>query len=140
MGRLRVIRPEDRVSEAASGAMVREGAISAGQVGAEHLWFGYVELPVDEISAMHHHGISESGIYIISGAARFFAGDDLADVQDARAGDFVWVPPHVPHVEMNASRLEPVRMAVARSTQDAIVVNLPLPEGWVPQPVEPQDR
>ena len=132
MNELRVIGPDDRIAEAASGAMRREGAITNRRVGAEGIWFGYVELPLREASAMHHHGESESGIYIISGVARFYTGDDLSRVHDAREGDFIWVPPHLPHVEMNASRTEPVRMAVVRSTQEAIVVNLPVPRGWEP--------
>ena len=138
MRELKVIGPGNRVAEAASGAMRREGAISNRLVGAEGVWFGYVELPVCAASAMHHHGESESGIYIISGAARFYAGNDLSEVHEAREGDFVWVPPHLPHVEMNASKNEPVRMAVVRSTQEAIVVNLPFPDGWEPPELSPR--
>ncbi len=129
---LRVIRPSDRVPDAASGAMRREAAISRGSVGARKLWFGYVELGPGRVSAVHHHGESESGIFLISGLARFCAGPDLEEVHDAGPGDFVWVPPNVVHVEMNRSATEPVRMAVVRSTQEAIVVNLPTPASWTP--------
>ena len=132
-GGLRVIRPAARTRDTASGAMAREAAVSAGLVGAERLWFGYVELAPGAASAVHHHGESESAIYVISGRARFFAGPDLADAHDAEAGDFVWVPPHHVHVETNRSDTEPVRMAVCRSTQEAIVVNLATPEGWSPR-------
>ena len=89
-----------------------------------------VELAPGAVSAVHHHGESESAIYVISGSARFWSGADLSRSHDADAGDFVWVPPHEVHVEANRSDTEPVRMAVARSTQKAIVVNLPNPEGW----------
>lgn len=125
---LRVIQPDHRVSDTASGAMWREAAIAAGTTGSEVLWMGYVELAPGMRSAHHHHGESESAIYIISGRARFLTGERLEQVHDAEAGDFVWVPPHLCHVEMNLSGDEPVRMVVARSTQDAIVVNLPDPE------------
>ncbi len=130
MAEIRVIRPADRAGDVASGAMVREAAISRGLVGAERIWVGYVELGPGLISAAHHHGEAESGIYVISGEARFFTGERLEGVRDARAGDFVWVPPHVVHVEMNTSDREPVRMVVARSTQETLVFNVPAPEGW----------
>src|SRR3954463_15953219 len=120
MGPLRVIRAGDRCAETASGAMVRESAIAQSTVGAEKIWLGYVELGPGLISAVHHHGEAESGIYIISGNAKFFAGDQLEVAHEAHAGDFVWVPPHLVHVEMNVSATEPVRMVVARSSQAAL--------------------
>lgn len=131
-GSLRVVHSSDRCPEAASGAMKREGGIAQENVGAEKIWLGYVELGPGLVSAVHHHGEAESGIYIISGHARFCSGDGLDEPQDARAGDFVWVPPHLVHVEMNMSDTEPVRMVVARSTQAALTFNLPTPEGWQP--------
>src|ERR671927_1178134 len=94
-GGLRVVRPDARCAELCSGAMLREGGIAQETVGAQKIWLGYVELGPGLISAVHHHGEAESGIYIISGHARFYAGDALDQAQDANAGDFVWVPPHV---------------------------------------------
>lgn len=130
---LKVIRPADRVAEVASGAMVREGAIAERVVGAQKIWLGYAELPGGMVSSVHHHGEAESGIYIISGRARFYGGPDLADVQEAEAGDFIWVPPQLIHVEQNAREGEPVQMIVARSTQETLVFNLPTPDGWNPK-------
>ena len=124
---LRVVAPADRVPDTHSGAMIRQAAISARTTGSEILWMGHVELAPGMRSAHHHHGESESAIYIISGRARFLVGEHLEHSHDAHAGDFVWVPPHVRHVEMNLSDDEPVVMVVARSTQEAIVVNLPDP-------------
>jgi uncharacterized RmlC-like cupin family protein len=129
---LRVIRAAERAPDVASGPMRREAAISDALTGARKLWLGYVELPPGLVSAVHHHGGAESGIYVIAGQARFFAGERLAEVLDAGPGDFVWVPPHAVHVEMNRSASEPARMVVARSTQEALVFNLPTPEGWTP--------
>jgi uncharacterized RmlC-like cupin family protein len=130
---LRVIRPNDRVEELASGSMLRQSGIAQTTVGAEKIWLGYVELPPACTSAVHHHGEAESGIYIISGDARFYTGPELDQRHEAHTGDFVWVPPNVVHVEMNASQTEPVRMVVARSTQAALTFNLPTPEGWQPR-------
>jgi uncharacterized RmlC-like cupin family protein len=131
-GTLRVIRSAERCPDQASGAMLREAAIAQNTVGAQKIWLGYVELGPGLISAVHHHGEAESGIYIISGHARFYFGDQLDGTQEAHAGDFVWVPPNLVHVEMNASQTEPVRMVVARSTQASLTFNLPTPQGWQP--------
>lgn len=123
---LKVVRAQDRKADMASGAMVREAAISRGIVGAERIWVGYVELPPGMSSAPHHHGECESAIYIIAGQARFRSGDGYETIDIANPGDFVWVPPNVPHIEENASATQPVRMVVARSTQETLVVNLPV--------------
>ena len=132
-GGLRVIGAAERCPDQASGAMLREAAIAQNTVGAQKIWLGYVELGPGLISAVHHHGEAESGIYIISGQARFYSGERLEKVTPAQAGDFVWVPPHLVHVEQNVSPTEPVRMAVARSTQANLTFNLPTPEGWAPE-------
>ena len=75
---------------------------------------------------------AESAIYVISGRAQFLCGDALDDELDAGPGDFVWVPPDVVHVELNASDDEPVRMVVSRSTQETLVFNVDPPPGWTP--------
>jgi len=130
---LRVIRPGDRKPDVASGAMVREAAIAQTVVGAQKIWVGYAELPPSMISSVHHHGEAESAIYILSGRARFYSGTQLDTEEEAEAGDFIWVPPQLIHVEMNAREDEAVRMVVARSTQETLVFNLPTPEGWSPR-------
>ena len=131
-GQLRVIKAADRVPDLASGPMLREAAVAQATVGAQKIWLGYVELAPACTSAVHHHGEAESGIYIISGHARFYSGEALDRPHEAHAGDFVWVPPHLVHVEMNVSQSEPVRMVVARSTQASLTFNLPTPDGWRP--------
>ncbi|HET9849529.1 MAG TPA: cupin domain-containing protein [Candidatus Dormibacteraeota bacterium] len=123
-GRLRIVRAPERLPDVASGAMVREAAISRTLVGAERIWVGYVELPPGMSSAPHHHGECESAIYIISGVANFRTGEEYTTVEAAHPGDFVWVPPEVAHIEENASASEPVRMVVVRSTQETLVFNL----------------
>jgi len=126
-GDLRVIKPADRALDQASGGMRREAAVSRAMVGAERIWLGYVELEPGDISAAHHHGEAESAIYMISGHARFVTE---AGTHDAEAGDVVWVPPHVVHVEANRGFGEAVRMIVARSTQQTLVFNVDMPQGW----------
>lgn len=127
---LRVIKPKDRMKDIASGKMLREAACSTELTGSEKLWAGTSELGPGATSAVHHHGEAESVIYMVSGHARFYFGDELDGVQDARPGDFVWVPPHAMHVEQNLSSERPVRMVVVRSTQEALVFNVARPKGW----------
>ncbi len=129
---VRVIRAGDRLPDLASGDMIRQAAISRGTVGAQKIWVGWVELGPGLVSAVHHHGEAESGIFIVSGRARFYSGPELDQMFEAREGEFVWVPPHLIHVEQNISTAEPVRMVVARSTQETLVFNVPSPSGWTP--------
>ena len=55
-------------------------------------------------------------------------GDRLQFVAEAGPGDFIFVPPYVPHQEINASSDEPLSCVVVRSGQEPVVVNLDLPE------------
>lgn len=112
---------------AQSSGMQRSAAISGAQVGAGELWMGRTVMAPGGQSADHHHGESETGIYIVSGTPAFAFRDpgsgEIVRLQ-TQPGDFVWVPPHVPHREENPAGTEAV-LVVARSTQEAIVVNLP---------------
>ena len=121
MSGVRVMRPADRAPDVGSGAMAREAAVSRATCGAEKIWVGHVVLPPGMSSGKHHHGEAESAIYVISGHARFLTGPDGEEVLDAGPGDFVWVPPHVHHTEVNLSATEPVEMVVSRSTQETLV-------------------
>lgn len=129
---VRVIRAGDRLPDVCSGDMIREAAISRSSVGAEKLWVGWVELGPGLVSAVHHHGEAESGIFIVSGRARFYTGAELEDSFEAREGEFIWVAPNVIHVEQNVDMNQPVRMVVARSTQETLVFNVATPSGWTP--------
>lgn len=128
---LRAVRGADLTSATAQTAgMRRYEAISGRTVGARGLWVGRVLAPAGEVSAPHHHGESESAIYIAAGRASFLFGPDLRQRLDVEAGDFVFVPPWTVHVEANLAG-EDATLIVARSTQEAIVVNVPglaLPE------------
>lgn len=128
LGELRVTRADCGSSATPQTAgMIRRAGVSSDTTGAERLWLGRVTVPPGVTSGAHHHGDSESGIYIISGRARFTWGERQQHVVEVGPGDFVFVPPFLPHVESNLSQDEPVEMVVARSTQEAIVVNLPDP-------------
>tara|TARA_Y100000588_G_C13568664_1_gene633611 strand:+ start:23 stop:244 length:222 start_codon:yes stop_codon:yes gene_type:complete len=62
-------------------------------------------------------------------------GDDLEYVAEADAGDFIYVPPFVPHQEINANPAEPLECVLVRSGQDPIVVNLDIAPAEPPEEV-----
>ena len=72
----------------------------------------------------HHHGGLESVIYVVRGAARMRWGERLEFVAEAHAGDFIFVPPYVPHQEINALRDAPLECVLVRSDNESVVVNL----------------
>jgi uncharacterized RmlC-like cupin family protein len=111
--------------------MTRAEAISHAKVGANKLWAGTVIVHPNAKTGPHHHGDLETVIYVVRGRARFRWGDRLEFVDEAGPGDFVFVPPYLPHQELNARADEPVEAVVVRSGQEPIVVNLdiPTPEG-----------
>jgi uncharacterized RmlC-like cupin family protein len=107
--------------------MAREAAITHARTGASKLWAGKVVVEPAVRSGAHHHGELETVIFIVRGHARFRWGDRLEYVADAGPGDFVYVPPFVPHQEMNARSDQSVEGVVVRSGQEPIVVNLDIP-------------
>ncbi len=104
--------------------MQRAAAISNARVGAEKLWAGTVVIEPNAKTGAHHHGHVESVIYIVKGKARMRWGDKLEYVAEAGPGDFIYVPPYVPHQEINALPGEPLDCVLVRSGQIPVVVNL----------------
>lgn len=118
--------------------MTRAAAITHAKTGASKLWAGTVVVQPNVKTGAHHHGELESVLYVIRGRARMRWGNHLEFVDEAGPGDFIYVPPYVPHQEMNASSSEPVEVVVVRSGQEPIVVNLDIPSpdqsGDAPKP------
>ena len=106
--------------------MSRAAAIDAARAGAEKLWAGTVVIEPDAKTGAHHHGALESVIYVVSGRARMRWGERLEFVAEAGPGDFIYVPPYVPHQEINAESAAPLSCVVVRSGQEPVVVNLDL--------------
>jgi uncharacterized RmlC-like cupin family protein len=104
--------------------MTRAAAITHASAGASKLWAGTVVVEPNVKTGAHHHGELETVLYIVKGRARFRWGEHLEFVGEAGPGDFIYVPPFVPHQEINARPDEPVEAVVVRSGQDPIVVNL----------------
>jgi uncharacterized RmlC-like cupin family protein len=108
--------------------MNRAAAITAARAGADKLWAGTVVINPDAKTGAHHHGHVESVIYVISGRARMRWGDRLEFMAEAGPGDFIYIPPYVPHQEINASPDKLLSCVVVRSDQEPVVVNLDLPD------------
>ena len=107
--------------------MTRAEAISHAKVGAQKLWAGTVIVHPNAKTGPHHHGELETVIYVVRGRARFRWGNSLEFVDEAGPGDFVYVPPYVPHQELNARTDESVEAVIVRSGQEPVVVNLDIP-------------
>jgi uncharacterized RmlC-like cupin family protein len=114
--------------------MNRAAAITHARTGAEKLWAGTVVIHPKAKTGAHHHGPVESVIYVVRGKARMRWGEKLEFVAEAGPGDFIYVPPYVPHQEINASDTEPLSCVLCRSGQEPVVVNLDIPV--VEQPEE----
>ena len=110
-----------------TAGMNRAAAITRARAGAEALWAGTVVIHPKAKTGAHHHGPVESVIYVVSGRARMKWGERLEFTAEAGPGDFIYVPPYVPHQEINASDDLPLSCVVVRSGQEPVVVNLDLP-------------
>jgi len=104
--------------------MTRAAAINMAKAGANKLWAGTVDVQPNAKTGAHHHGHLESIIYVVKGRARMRWGESLEFMAEAEPGDFIYVPPYVPHQEINASTDEPLECVLVRSDQEPVVVNL----------------
>jgi uncharacterized RmlC-like cupin family protein len=114
--------------------MDRMAAINQARVGAQKIWAGTVAIHPNAKTGAHHHGHLESVIYVVRGKARMRWGEALEFTAEAGPGDFIYIPPYVPHQEINASRDEVLECVLVRSDGESVVVNLDI------EPVEkPED-
>jgi uncharacterized RmlC-like cupin family protein len=132
---VRVIRGDQLdPNTAQTPGMNRAAAINAARVGAQKIWAGTVTIHPNAKTGAHHHGALESVIYVVRGKARMRWGEHLEFTAEANAGDFIYVPPYVPHQEINASTSEPLECVLVRSDNEAVVVNLDI------EPAEPPEN
>lgn len=109
--------------------MPRLEGISPRLTGSRGLWMGRVTGPPGMDSGPHHHGEAETGGYVLRGSCRLYYGENYEHYVDAFEGDFIYVPPFLPHIETNLSNSEPVEFVTTRFPGN-IVVNLPPAHGY----------
>jgi uncharacterized RmlC-like cupin family protein len=126
--------------------MTRAAAITHARTGANQLWAGTVVVQPEAKTGPHHHGEQETVLYVVKGRVRMRWGERLEFSEEAVAGDFIYVPPYLPHQEINGSADEICEAVVVRNGREPVVVNLPLetPEpasaGRAGMPFHPQGK
>jgi uncharacterized RmlC-like cupin family protein len=116
--------------------MDRKAAITFARVGARKLWAGTVRIHPNAKTGAHHHGPLESVIYVVKGRARLRWGERLEFSAEAGPGDFIYVPPFVPHQEINARADEVLECVLVRNDGEAVVVNLDIEPVEIPETVK----
>jgi uncharacterized RmlC-like cupin family protein len=133
---VRIVKaPELDFNTPPTPAMIRAAAIDLAKAGASKLWAGTVDVQPNAKTGAHHHGHLESIIYVVRGRARMRWGERLEYVAEADPGDFIYVPPYVPHQEINARTDEPLECVLVRSDQEPVVVNLDIEPAEHPEEV-----
>ena len=134
---VRVIAPDQLDSNTAqTPGMNRAAAIDFARAGAQKLWAGTVSIHAGAKTGAHHHGPLESVIYVVRGKARLRWGESLEFIAEAGPGSFIFVPPYVPHQEINASDDETRECVLVRSDGQAIAINLDIEPVEKPQAVK----
>jgi uncharacterized RmlC-like cupin family protein len=133
---VRVIRSDQLdVNVAQTPGMNRAAAVNFARVGAEKIWAGTVTIEPSAKTGAHHHGHVESVIYVVRGKARMRWGEHLEFIAEAGPGDFIYVPPFVPHQEINADPAERLECVIVRSDKEPVVVNLDITPAEPPEAV-----
>jgi uncharacterized RmlC-like cupin family protein len=119
------VRGEDLLGDTGqTSGMNRREAISGKNTGSETLWLGQTHVAAGVNSGDHHHGEAETAIYVLTGNPAFVFADGDQEIRlETKPGDYIFVPPYVPHREENPGDEEAV-VVIARSSQEGIVVNL----------------
>jgi len=106
--------------------MHRLAAVSRLLVGSDNLWAGVLLAEPNTVSSVHHHGPQETVVYLAEGRATLRWGRRLEHESELEAGDFLFVPPYLPHQEINPSADKPALWIIVRSGPEAVVVDLTL--------------
>jgi uncharacterized RmlC-like cupin family protein len=104
--------------------MRRLAAISHSLVGSEGLWAGVMLAEPDTTSSVHHHGPQETAVYVVAGQSKVRWGRHLEHEDNMVAGDFLFIPPYMPHQEINPSPDKATQWVVVRNGPEAVVVDL----------------
>jgi len=126
MSGLRKVSSEDATADTAQTyGMARRAGVCESTVGATKIWMGETHMAPGVVSGAHHHGENETSIYVLSGNPVFiYMADGVEERIETKPGDYVYVPPFVPHIESNELGEDEAVVIIARSSQEAIVENL----------------
>jgi uncharacterized RmlC-like cupin family protein len=130
---IRVVTPEEfDYSTAQTPGSKRLAAIARGSTSTSQMWGGLFFVEPKSQTAIHHHGAQETIVYVLEGKAsvRWGARGEFESI--AKPGDFIRVPPFLPHRETNPSGSVTFSWVVVRSTPEPIIVNLPADYWGVP--------
>lgn len=101
----------------------RVSGVSKENSDVESLWLGKVYTGPGEVSDPHHHGEVETAGYVFEGDAYIRYGERFENIVYMTAGDYIYVPPGIPHIEGNRSLSKELVWMTARAL-DNVVVNL----------------
>src|SRR5437879_3709628 len=109
----RIIKPlqfDDNTAQ--TMGMHRLAAVSHALVGSANLWAGVLMAEPNTASSVHHHGPLETVVYVAEGRSKLLWGRHLEHETDLEAGDVLYVPPFLPHPEINPSPDQPALLVV----------------------------
>ncbi len=123
---IRVVRPAqfDNATAQTPGSQ-RFAAIHPGAGIESPMWGGLFLVEPGARTGIHHHGEQHTIAYVLSGSSYVRWGERGEFDATLQAGDFLFVPAWLPHMEINPSSEVPFHWVVVRSTSEPIVVNLP---------------
>ena len=121
-----VHRSELSPDTAQTSGMRRISAIDRRTAGSERLWVGEATVEHGTRSGAHHHGECDSVVCITRGRVLIRFGERLENSAEAGPGDYVFIPAHVVHQEINLSDSEAIDSIVIRSG-DNVVISVELP-------------
>lgn len=95
--------------------------INGETAGSRTLFLGIVTLPAGERTRAHVHELHESAFYVLSGGdIELWSGEHLEHKDVAGPGDYLFIPPNVPHVAVNRSKTQPAVFVGARNEPSAV--------------------
>jgi uncharacterized RmlC-like cupin family protein len=98
--------------------------VSAETTGSTGICMHLLEMPPGVSARPHYHEAHETAIFILEGVAQMRYGPNLEHEATTEAGDFVYIPPGMPHQPYNASD-GVVRAVIARTDpneQESVVL------------------
>lgn len=119
----KLVRPDE--SYVGKQAFTYFSGISAENTGSQALCMHLLTIPPGGRAKAHLHENHESAIYVLSGQAGMWYGDQLQEQMHCGPGDFIYIPAGVPHLPYNESETEPCTAVIARSDpneQESVVL------------------